>query len=224
MRCAALPCCLGRRDGGRILTRVLVTGFGAFPGAPSNPTLAILEHLRKDQARRLARLGLRLELHVLPVRFAQVGGALEQVLTQSRPDLVVHLGLAGRRRHLSVELRALNRLSQLRPDAGRGFAPSARIEVGGATIRRAPWPASRLGQAMAPFGPVRLSQDAGDYVCNQTLYLTLGSFEGPAGFIHVPRPSPALPVVTMARAVAAALVQLAVQYRVSTVGTALAKA
>ncbi len=33
----------------------------------------------------------------------------------------------------------------------------------------------------------RLSMDAGDYVCNQTLFLTLASIRGPVGFIHVPR-------------------------------------
>jgi pyrrolidone-carboxylate peptidase len=33
-----------------------------------------------------------------------------------------------------------------------------------------------------------ISRDAGAYVCNQTLYLTLGELIGVAGFIHIPRP------------------------------------
>jgi pyroglutamyl-peptidase len=41
---------------------------------------------------------------------------------------------------------------------------------------------------MDPFAVTRLSIDAGDYVCNQTLFLTLSSFKGLVGFIHVPRP------------------------------------
>jgi len=206
------------------MPHVLVTGFGAFPGAPRNPTLAILDLLRTRHAGRLARLGLSLDLRVLPVRFGAVAPALEEALAEASPDLVVHLGLAGRRRHLSVELRALNRISPLRPDAGRGFAPSALVERSGPALRPARWPAARLAQAMAAHGPTRLSRDAGDYVCNQTLYLTLGQFKGPAGFIHVPKPRPDLPVEAMTRAVAAGLVQLAVQLRVSTTLIALTKA
>ena len=33
-----------------------------------------------------------------------------------------------------------------------------------------------------------LSIDAGDYVCNQTLYLSLAYSSVPAGFLHIPRP------------------------------------
>jgi pyrrolidone-carboxylate peptidase len=34
-----------------------------------------------------------------------------------------------------------------------------------------------------------LSDDAGDYICNETLYLALGSDVPRVGFIHVPMPS-----------------------------------
>jgi pyroglutamyl-peptidase len=202
----------------------LVTAFGAFPGAPRNPTLAILAHLRKDHARRLARLGIDLDLQVLPVRFGEVEAALDQALTQARPDLVLHLGLAGRRRHLSVELRASNRLTVLRPDAGRDCAQHTAIERFAPAMRSARWPGAKLARALSAHGPTRLSRDAGDYVCNQTLYLTLGRFAGPAGFLHVPPPRPDLPVGAMAQAVASALVQLAVQHRVSTAGIVPAEA
>ena len=60
------------------MPHVLVTGFGAFPGAPRNPTLAILDLLRTRHAGRLARLGLSLDLRVLPVRFGAVAPALEE--------------------------------------------------------------------------------------------------------------------------------------------------
>lgn len=206
------------------MTLALVTGFGAFPGAPRNPTIAILDHLRKDHARRLARLGIALDLQILPVRFGDVEGALAGALTGAKPDLILHLGLAGRRRHLSVELRACNRLTGLKPDAGRSRARQTTIEPHGPALRLARWPAPRLVQALCVHAPTRLSRDAGDYVCNQTLYLTLARFAGPAGFLHVPPPRPDLPISAMARAVAAALVQLAVQHRVSTAGLAPAKA
>ena len=167
---------------------LLVTAFGAFPGAPSNPTMAIARELERRHARRLARISISLHIRILPVEFAQVEGALEALLDELQPDAVLHLGLAARRATLGVELRALNRLGTLRPDAARAFAPSGVVRPGDPFQRRARWPAQRIRAAMDPFAVTRLSMDAGDYVCNQTLFLTLASIKGPVGFIHVPRP------------------------------------
>ena len=166
---------------------VLVTAFGAFPGAPSNPTTALVRELERRHGRRLARLSISLHTRVLPVRFAQVEGALTAALDEVRPDVVLHLGLAGRRAALSVELRAVNRLGPLRPDAGRAFADSGVVCPGEPFQRNARWPAQRIRAAMDPFAVTRLSIDAGDYVCNQTLFLTLSRTIGSVGFIHIPR-------------------------------------
>ena len=167
---------------------MLVTAFGAFPGAPFNPTLALARELERRHGRRLARLSIALHIRILPVRFIEVESALTSALKEVRPDVVLHLGLAGRRRTLSVELRALNRLGTLRPDAGRAFATSRAVAPGAPFQRAAHWPAQRIRAAMDRSAPTRLSIDAGDYVCNQTLFLTLSSITGPVGFIHVPRP------------------------------------
>jgi pyroglutamyl-peptidase len=169
-------------------TKALVTAFSAFPGAPSNPTIALARELERRHGRRLARLSIALHIRILPVRFSAVEGALGAALEEVRPDLVLHLGLAARRAALSVELRALNRLGTLRPDAGRAFAASAAIAPGAPFRRVARWPAQRVRAAMDRSAKTRLSIDAGDYVCNQTLFLTLSRSKGPVGFIHVPRP------------------------------------
>ncbi len=170
------------------MTRVLVTAFGAFPGAPSNPTIALARALERRHGKRLARLSISLHVRILPVRFAQVEGALMAALEEVGPDVVLHLGLAGRRTTLSVEMRALNRLGTLRPDAGRAFAASRAVAPGAPFQRPARWPAQRIRAAMDRSAATRLSIDAGDYVCNQTLFLTLSSMVGPVGFIHIPRP------------------------------------
>ena len=169
------------------MIRVLVTAFGAFPGAPSNPTLALVRELERAHGKRLARLSIALHTRVLPVRFAAVEGALTTALDDLRPDVVLHLGLAGRRAALSVELRAVNRLGILRPDAARAFAGSGVVLPGDPFQRLARWPAQRIRAAMDPVAVTRLSIDAGDYVCNQTLFLTLARTSGPVGFIHIPR-------------------------------------
>ena len=174
------------REKGPMIT-VLVTAFGAFPGAPTNPTMALARDLKGSHGKRLARLSIALHTRVLPVQFAQVEGALTAALDEVRPDVVLHLGLAGRRGALSVEIRALNRLGTLRPDAARAFAGCAVVSPGECFQRKARWPAQRIRAAMDPFAVTRLSIDAGDYVCNQTLFLTLARTSGPVGFIHIPR-------------------------------------
>jgi pyroglutamyl-peptidase len=170
------------------MIRVLVTAFGAFPGAPSNPTMALARELERRHARRFARLSISLQTRILPVQFAQVEGALEAQLDELRPDVVLHLGLAARRSALSVELRAVNRLGTLRPDAAGAFAASGVVRSGDSCQRVVRWPAQRIRVAMDRFAATRLSIDAGDYICNQTLFLTLSKTSGPVGFIHIPRP------------------------------------
>ena len=46
-------------------TRLLMTGFGSFPGAPSNPTLLIIARLARSG--RLSRAGVVLVTRALPV-------------------------------------------------------------------------------------------------------------------------------------------------------------
>ena len=53
---------------------LLVTAFGAFPGARSNPTVEIIRRLARNK--RFARLGLRVETRVLPVEFTRISASL----------------------------------------------------------------------------------------------------------------------------------------------------
>ncbi len=178
-------------DGPRI---VLVTGFGAFPGARSNPTLDILRRLAGS--RRWERLGVRLVTATLPVTWAGIEAALHAQIALSKPDAILHLGLASRRKGLSVETRAVNRLSKLKPDAARQASRIAAI-AGGPGLRQARWNDARLVAAITAGGaPVQRSIDAGDYLCNLALYLTLGMTPAPTGFLHVPKPRAGSPVAS----------------------------
>jgi pyroglutamyl-peptidase len=205
---------------------ILVTGFGAFPGAPSNPTQAIVSRLRKHAVRRLARLGVDLWLAVLPVTFAGTAADLPRLLAELAPDIVLHLGLAGRRKTITVETRGLNRLTILRQDAAGRVAPRIEVRRGGAFQLPARVPVMRIISAIGEGGSAaRPSISAGDYVCNHALYVSLA--EGfRAGFIHVPRPRGRRPVRPghssrptidqMTAAITAACLKLAVEARKST--------
>lgn len=203
--------------------RILLTAFGAFPGARINPTPAIAA--RVAASRRLARFGLSVVAHSLPVLYDGAAQRVAALIRKTSPDAILHLGLAARRRWLSVETRAANRQSPLRVDAARRLPGSIAIKSGAPGILRARWPAPRVAAAMRATGaPTRCSIDAGDYLCNQTLYLTLSGSDALAGFVHVPAPRrrarqsgadprSALTIPAMARAVEAAVLLLAAEAR-----------
>lgn len=190
---------------------LLVTGFGPFPGAPQNPSAKIVDAL---DARRLARLGLRLEKALLPVVFSGADERLAALIAQYRPDGILHLGLAARRHTISVEMRACNRHSIFHRDAA-GKLPKARaIAAGAEELRRVRLPVARIRHVLARNGAkAQTSIDAGRYACNQILYLTLGTQITIAGFVHVPRPRASLTLTAMIAGIEAALIEMAKDLR-----------
>ena len=173
--------------GAQVRQTVLVTGFGAFPGARRNPTAALVARLACRHGSRLARLGIALRCELLPVVYADA--PLWEAVARHRPDAILHLGLAARRPRISIETRAINRAGPLHPDATRQRPAGQVLVPGGPPTLRATYPAARIRAALVRAGlEVRLSSDAGDYVCNATLYRSLRAGAAPCiGFIHVPR-------------------------------------
>ena len=169
---------------------ILVTGFGAFPGVPSNPTAAILHDLERHR-KRLARLGVALHGVLLPVRYADADDTLRAAVAALKPDVILHLGVAARRRKISVETLAVNRASPLHFDSA-GQRPHQILERGAPHQLRARVPAASLATATRAAGhAAALSIDAGDYVCNATLYRSLLWRLAPeVGFLHVPGTRP----------------------------------
>ena len=180
---------LAERSGRRV--RILLTGFGRFPGAPANPSAAIAAAIAHAARRRLDRCGIELMTAILPVDFAEIADVFAGHLAAAKPNAVLHLGLAARRQALTVETRAKNRLSQLHPDAARRVPARPAVIAEAPDYRKVRLPVERLAAAMSRTGaPTRLSNDAGAYVCNAMLYRTLATSVPLAGFIHVPSPRP----------------------------------
>lgn len=206
---------------------ILVTGFSAFPGAPVNPSATIVMRLLSRHARRFRLHGIALQTAVLPVVYDEVTRKVQDLVAHTQPDAIVHLGLALRRKQVSVEMRAVNRITTLHPDAAKRRAAARAVRAGGLPALRSPLASPSLVALVRRTGvPAQLSIDAGDYVCNQTLYASLASGVAPAIFIHVPRltgvrhepdddDDAAAPITlpALTRAVEAALVAIAAHVR-----------
>lgn len=168
---------------------ILVTGFGPFPGAPFNPSGALVKRLARRMTARLMIAGVRLECRILPTVYATIASDLARLETELAPDAMIHFGLAGRRRNVTVEVRAHNRFRPLSFDAAGRLPPSRLLEEGAPFTRPVTAGAVGLAAQMARVTPTGLSNDAGAYVCNQTLWHSLARAAGrPAVFIHIPRP------------------------------------
>ena len=202
--------------------RVLVTGFGGFPGSRKNPTTSMIAGLARYRP-RFVRLGIRLELCVLPVVYAKIAPSLAFLARKIRPHAILHFGVAPRRKKFCIEARALNRVSLLRPDAGGARSQRRAIVANARRSLKSTAPAEVIAAALRRNGfAAAVSIDAGDYVCNQTLFLSLDQHLAPlVGFIHVPplaardRRSSAkrLSVAQATRAAAIAILALAPRLR-----------
>jgi pyroglutamyl-peptidase len=191
--------------------RVVIAGFGPFPGAASNPSGHLASMLARR--RRPALSEVVITSHIFATAYDAVDRDLPKLLAQ-KPDVLLIFGLAGRRQHVCIETRARNARSILFPDV-RGYRPDHRaIEAGaiGALKANAPFP--HLLTALRPTGvPARLSRDAGAYLCNYAYWRALRAMRGSrplVQFVHIPwvratarrassvRTAPALPQLVAA--------------------------
>jgi pyroglutamyl-peptidase len=169
--------------------RILVTGFEPFPGAPVNPTQALVERLRAQPPTLPLCGALRAEL--LPVDYQVVGPLLSEIGRSFCPDIAIHFGLAADCRGFRLERVGRNAFLNARPD-NRGFAPWDGPICAGPASLPSTLPLRAIHDALSAEGlPVGWSDDAGGYLCNVVLTLSLAcSCEGFApqmsGFVHVP--------------------------------------
>jgi pyroglutamyl-peptidase len=169
--------------------RILITGFGPFPGAPFNPTPPLVARLLR--LRRPALGDVELTGHVFHVTYATVDRELPQLLAKHRPHALLMFGLAGRTSHVRIETRARNAVTTRFPDADRSRARKASIAGGADAMMFGPHTAKLLRAAEGTGIDARASRDAGSYLCN---YLSWRAIEatrkdnGPAlaAFVHVP--------------------------------------
>jgi pyroglutamyl-peptidase len=164
---------------------ILITGFGPFPGAPYNPTIALVEQL--GQLKRPALADVKIVSHIFETSYAAVDRDLPALIAKHKPDALLMFGLAARTKYIRIETRARNALALL-PDAAGHVLRRSAIEEGGPPHRKMPAPHQRLLAAARSAGvPVKLSRDAGRYLCNYLCWRVLEA-GGPAlaAFVHVP--------------------------------------
>ncbi|HEY3068428.1 MAG TPA: hypothetical protein VGL09_21765 [Methylomirabilota bacterium] len=166
---------------------ILVTGFQPFGPHGANPS----EDLAKAMdGRAFGRCVIRSA--ILPVHHREAGTAVDRLLADVDPVAVVHLGLAAGRSRVALERVAVNVMDYALPDTAGYEARDEACVPGGPAGYFSTLPLRPLLAALLAEGiPAYISETAGTYLCNQTLYGTLhavaaGRHRAMAGFVHFP--------------------------------------
>jgi pyroglutamyl-peptidase len=169
--------------------RILITGFGPFPGAPYNPTQSLVARLLR--LRRPAFSDVGLSGHIFPVTYKAVDRELPELLKQHRPQALLMFGLASRTSYVRIETRARNAVTTLWPDADHTRVRKGSIAGGADAMTFGPHAAKLLRAAVGTGVDARASRDAGSYLCNYLSWRAIEATCGDSGprlaaFVHVP--------------------------------------
>ncbi len=166
--------------------RLLVCGFGSFPAAPRNPSATVIEALA---AGGWATPGAEIDYLTLPVSWSNSVALILDALRARPADAVLVVGVATSADAFRVETLGRNRASRTLPDHDGALWEGALIAPDGAGAIASTAPSEAVLEALLHINlPARLSDDAGDYLCNFTLYSLLAAEAAPVvGFLHVPQ-------------------------------------
>lgn len=192
------------------MVKILISGFEPFGGDAVNPTGALMDALANEVIE-----GAELKTVLLPVHFDECADLLIAEMEAYRPDVVIACGLAKGRTSITPERIAVN-VKDIPPGSyadNQGQRPVDESIVDGSPDGLfSTLPIRAMVDDMSAAGiPATVSNTAGTYICNNTMYRVLdhirvGQLPIRAGFVHFPastemavlQPSvPSLPIPMM---------------------------
>jgi len=166
---------------------ILLTGFEPFGTFTSNPSGEVAKALDGRAFGAEVVRGV-----VLPVHHRDAALAVARLVDETPPRAIVHVGLAGARARIALERVAVNVMDFEIADNAGYRASGEPCVAGGPVAYFSTLPLGAILEALVAEGvPAYLSNTAGTYLCNQTMYTTRHLLERrglaiPAGFIHLP--------------------------------------
>ncbi|MET1171587.1 pyroglutamyl-peptidase I [Paenibacillus amylolyticus] len=192
------------------MVKILISGFEPFGGDAVNPTGALMDALANEVIE-----GAELKTVLLPVHFDECADLLIAEMEAYRPDVVIACGLAKGRTSITPERIAVN-VKDIPPGSyadNQGQRPVDEPIVDGSPDGLiSTLPIRAMVKDMSAAGiPATVSNTAGTYICNNTMYrvldhIRIGHLPIRAGFVHFPastemavlQPSvPSLPIPMM---------------------------
>lgn len=169
------------------MKKVLLTGFDPFGGESVNPALLAIKRLEGE-------IIAEHEIHILevPTVFDRCIEKLIMAINEIDYDLVIAVGQAGGRPHISIERVAIN-VNDARIEDNEGNQPiDTPVVDGGPAAYWSTLPIKAIMKKLRDTGiPASVSQTAGTFVCNHIFYglmhcLATETRSTRGGFIHIP--------------------------------------
>ena len=162
------------------MTKVLLTGFQPFGTATSNPSGEIVKQISGDN----------IVTAILPVAYAGSAERLLELIAEHNPDVVICLGQAEGRTHITPEKVAINLDDARLADNEGVLRNGVKILEDGLDAYFTTLPIKEMVDAVEAAGvPASVSLSAGAFLCNHVFYVAQNKFAGTqvlSGFIHVP--------------------------------------
>lgn len=166
--------------------KALITGFNPFGGESINPAFEAVKRL-PDHIEGCQIIKLE-----IPTVFDKSLKAIQKVVEEEQPDIILSIGQAGGRSRISVERVAIN-INDAGIEDNEGNKPiDEPIDEKGPAAYFSNLPVKAMVKAMEEESiPAHLSNTAGTYVCNHVMYgvlhmLKQKNLKARGGFIHVP--------------------------------------
>ena len=166
------------------MKKLLITGFDPFGGESVNPSWEAVKLLPDTVGNyQLYKLQIPTVFGLAPQKVLEAARAIE-------PDVIISVGQAGTRDFITPERIGINmRSARIADNAGR-IPVEERIVPGGPDGLFSTLPVAAMVDAIRAANlPATISNTAGTFVCNDTLYSLLHHYQGTpvrCGFIHVP--------------------------------------
>ena len=187
--------------------KLLITGFDPFGGASINPAWEAVRRL-PDEISDFVLCKLE-----IPTVYGLGAETVLKKAAEFGPDVILCVGQAGGRAAVTPERIGINvRDAKIADNAGNQ-PQGQRIDSNGPAAYFATVPVDEMAEAIRAAGlPGQVSNSAGAFVCNDTLYCLLHRFDGTTtrvGFVHVPwlpeQGTPSLPLEKTIQALTAAI-------------------
>lgn len=167
-----------------MMKKLLITGFDPFGDSKINPSWLAVEQLPD----KIGQFVLRKRM--LPTVYGLAAQAVLEEAAIFCPDVILCIGLATGRNAVTPERIGVNIRDARIPD-NAGFQPCGEFIVpDGPAAYFATVPVEKMAQAIRNAQlPGAVSNTAGTFVCNDTLYTLLHHYHNTAtqvGFIHIP--------------------------------------
>ena len=184
------------------MKKLLITGFDPFGGESVNPSWEAVKLLPDTIGDyQLHKLQIPTVFGLAPQKVLEAARAIE-------PDVIISVGQAGTRDSVTPERIGINmRSARIADNAGRIPVEESIVPDGPDGLFSTLPVAAMVDAIRAANLPATISNTAGTFVCNDTLYSLLHHYQGTpvrCGFIHVPwLPEQGTPNLTLERTVQA---------------------